>query len=102
MTPMTEATTRDASRRSSRRESVPDFETSCKGAAIIDKEETMRSYVLALCGLLLIELAAAPAQAQYQEGDTDADFTLNDSNGTPVSLFDYKNRVVWLDLWRFG
>ncbi len=62
----------------------------------------MRISALALCGLMAAVLVAAPAQAQYQVGDTVADFTLNDSNGTPVSLFDYKNRVVWLDLWRFG
>ena len=69
---------------------------------MIGKEEAMRISALALCGLMAAVLAAAPAQAQYQVGDTVADFTLNDSTGTPVSLFDYTNRVVWLDLWRFG
>jgi hypothetical protein len=62
----------------------------------------MRISALALCGLMAAVLVAAPAQAQYVVGDTVADFTLNDSNGTPVSLFDHQDFVVWVDLWRFG
>ena len=59
----------------------------------------MRSFVLALCGLLLIVLAAAPAVAAYEVGDPVADFTLNDADGTPVSLSDYEGMVVWLVFW---
>ncbi len=59
----------------------------------------MRSFVLALCGLLLIVLAAAPVEAAYEVGDPVSDFTLNDADGTPVSLSDYQNRVVWLVFW---
>ena len=62
----------------------------------------MRPFALALCGLMLTALVAVPVQAQYQVGDTVADFTLNDSNGTAVSLSDYAGQVVWVDLWRFG
>ena len=62
----------------------------------------MRISVLALCGLMAAVLAAAPAQAQYQVGDTVGDFTLNDASGTPVSLFDYQGKVVWVTFWRFG
>lgn len=62
----------------------------------------MRISALALCGLMAAVLVAAPAQAQYLVGDTVGDFTLNDSNGTPVSLSDYVGHVVWLDFWRFG
>ena len=62
----------------------------------------MRSSVFVLCGLLLAVLAAAPAAAAYQVGDAVADFTLNDAYGTPVSLFDYQGKVVWLVFWRFG
>ena len=62
----------------------------------------MRSFVLALCALVLTVGVAAPAQAQYVVGDTVADFTLNDAYGTPVSLSDYAGQVVWLNFWRFG
>ena len=62
----------------------------------------MRSSVFALCGLMVVALAAAPGEAAYEVGDLVDDFTLNDSNGTPVSLFDYQGKVVWLDFWRFG
>ncbi len=62
----------------------------------------MRSFFIALCGLLVLGLAAAPAEAAYQVGDTVGDFTLMDSNGTPVSLFDYQGKVVWITFWRFG
>ena len=69
---------------------------------MISKEETMRISALALCGLMAAVLVAAPALAQYQVGDTVADFTLNDSNGTSVSLSDHAGKVVWVDLWRFN
>lgn len=59
----------------------------------------MRSVVLALFGLLLIVSAAAPAEAAYEVGDPVADFTLNDADGTPVSLSDYEGMVVWLVFW---
>lgn len=62
----------------------------------------MRISALALCGLMAAVLAATPAQAQYLVGDTVADFTLTDSNGKQVSLFDHQDFVVWVDLWRFG
>ena len=59
----------------------------------------MRSIVLVLCGLMLTVLAAAPAEAAYEVGDPIADFTLNDADGTPVSLSDYEGKVVWLVFW---
>jgi len=59
----------------------------------------MRSVVLVLCGLMLTVLAAAPAEAAYEVGDPVADFTLNDADGTPVSLSDYAGMVVWLVFW---
>ena len=62
----------------------------------------MRISALALSGLMAAVLLAATAQAQYQVGDVVGDFTLNDSNGIPVSLSDYAGHVVWLDFWRFG
>jgi len=62
----------------------------------------MRPVLIASCGLMLAMLAVAPAQAQYQVGDTVADFTLNDAYGTPVSLFDYQGQVVLMNFWRFG
>ncbi|RLB37508.1 MAG: hypothetical protein DRH30_13085 [Deltaproteobacteria bacterium] len=59
----------------------------------------MRSIVLVLCGLMLTVLAAAPAEAAYEVGDPVSDFTLNDADGTPVSLSDYEDMVVWLVFW---
>jgi peroxiredoxin len=48
---------------------------------------------------MLTVLAAAPAEAAYEVGDPVADFTLNDADGTPVSLSDYAGMVVWLVFW---
>jgi cytochrome oxidase Cu insertion factor (SCO1/SenC/PrrC family) len=62
----------------------------------------MRFIVVALCVLMVAVLIAVPADAAYQVGDTVGDFTLNDANGTPVSLFDYQGKVVWITFWRFG
>jgi len=59
----------------------------------------MKSFVLALCGLMVTVLAAAPAEAAYEVGDPVSDFTLNDADGTPVSLSDYEDMVVWLVFW---
>ena len=60
----------------------------------------MKNAVLAVCGLMLTVVAAAPALAQYQVGDPVADFTLNDAYGTPVSLYDFdRDWVIWLTFW---
>jgi hypothetical protein len=56
--------------------------------ATVFKEEEMRVFVFALCGLMVAMLAAAPAEAAYEVGDPVADFTLNDADGVPVSLSD--------------
>jgi peroxiredoxin len=48
---------------------------------------------------MLFVVAAADIEAAYIVGDTIADFTLYDAYGTPVSLFDYENMVVWLVFW---
>lgn len=62
----------------------------------------MKLSILALCGLMVTLLAVAPAEAAFEVGDPVSDFTLNDETGTPVSLFDYQGKVVWLVFWRFG
>lgn len=59
----------------------------------------MRPVVLALCGLMLIVMAAADVEAAYIVGDSIADFTLNDAYGTPVSLYEFDGMVVWLVFW---
>jgi cytochrome oxidase Cu insertion factor (SCO1/SenC/PrrC family) len=59
----------------------------------------MKPVALALCGLLLIVMAAADAGAAYIVGDHIADFTLNDAYGTPVSLYDSEGLVIWLVFW---
>jgi hypothetical protein len=63
------------------------------------KEERMRSVVLSLCILVLAVAATGEAQVPYVVGDHIADFTLNDAYGTPVSLYDYDNVVIWLVFW---
>jgi hypothetical protein len=63
------------------------------------KEEGMRPMALALCALTLTVVATAGAGVPYVVGDPVADFTLYDAYGTPVSLSDYENMVVWLDFW---
>ena len=63
------------------------------------KEEWMKPVALALCVLMLTLFAPADAQAAYVVGDPIADFTLNDAFGTPVSLSDFENKVIWLDFW---
>lgn len=32
-------------------------------------------------------------------GDTITDFTLNDAQGTPVSLYDFQDMVILLNFW---
>ncbi len=59
----------------------------------------MRSFVVALCGLWVVMLAAAPASAAYQVGDHVADFTLNNASGVPVSLYDFQDTVILLNFW---
>ena len=59
----------------------------------------MRLGALALCGLMLATAGPAVAAAPYVVGDHVADFTLNDAYGTPVSLYDFEGKVVWLDFW---
>jgi peroxiredoxin len=49
--------------------------------------------------VVLALMAAAPSEAQYQVGDPVADFTLNDADGNPVSLYDYDGNVIWLVFW---
>ena len=59
----------------------------------------MRPFVLALCALLTAVFVAAPVEAQYQVGDPVGDFTLNDPEGMPVSLYDYEDTVILLNFW---
>ena len=59
----------------------------------------MRLKALALCALMLTVVATAGAEIPYIVGDPIADFTLYDAYGTPISLSDYENMVVWLDVW---
>jgi outer membrane lipoprotein-sorting protein len=37
-----------------------------------------------------------------QVGDEAADFTLDDALGKPLSLSDYKGKIIWLMFWRIG
>ena len=59
----------------------------------------MKSVTLALSALLLSVVATADAEIPYVVGDPIADFTLNDAYGTPVSLYDYQDKVILLNFW---
>jgi len=50
----------------------------------------------------LIGLLASPVFSQYEVGDPVADFTLQDSQGNPVSLSDFPDRIMFLVFWEPG
>ena len=58
----------------------------------------MRRILLVALGLLLLISIAA---AQYQVGDPVSDFTLQDSNGDLVSLYDYSDQIIFLAFWEY-
>jgi len=51
---------------------------------------------------LSVILTAGMASATYHTGDKVADFTLTDSNGDTVSLYDYYGKVVFINFWGLG
>lgn len=52
--------------------------------------------------IVMVFVMAHAVIAVYQVGDTAADFTLFDSDGNPVSLYDYKGTIVLINFWQFG
>lgn len=54
---------------------------------------------LVLFALLLLII---PSFAEYQVGDHVVDFTLPDTSGNPVSLYDYSDRIVIMPFWEAG
>ena len=60
----------------------------------------MKPVALVLCVLVLTVMAAADAEAAYVVGDHIVDFTLNDAYGTPVSLYDFQDKVILLNFWQ--
>ncbi len=52
--------------------------------------------------LILILGIVSPLLATYQVGDLVSNFTLNDHQGDPVSLYDYPDAVIVLDFWEVG
>lgn len=58
----------------------------------------MRRSVMA--ALILGFLSCGSVWAAYQVGDTVADFTLNDSYGNPVSLYDFEGMAVLMNFWQ--
>lgn len=49
--------------------------------------------------ILAVILTGGLASAAYQVGDSIADFTLTDTDGNPVSLYDYNGKVIFLNFW---
>jgi peroxiredoxin len=62
----------------------------------------LRTFAVALaavCPFLASQTTPQPAQSAPQVGQPAPDFTLNDSDSSPVKLSAYKGRVVLLDFW---
>ena len=59
----------------------------------------MRRFIL--LAVLLLIICFGTAFARYQVGETAADFTLADSSGNTVSLYDYSDRIVAIYFWAF-
>jgi cytochrome oxidase Cu insertion factor (SCO1/SenC/PrrC family) len=57
--------------------------------------------VVVLLAVVLI-LCVGMAFAEYQPGDHVNDFTLSDSSGNMVSLYDYSDEIVVLFFWEDG
>src|SRR5260370_19085703 len=55
--------------------------------------------LVVICPLLDSQTAPQPGQPTPQIGQPAPDFTLPDSNGSPIKLSDYKGKVVLLDFW---
>ena len=56
-----------------------------------------------LWGVILVLVLTAPAFAQpYQLHHRVNNFILPDTSGSPVSLFDYANRIKFLVFWSTG
>ena len=51
---------------------------------------------------MLILCIISPLLATYQVGDLVDNFTLNDDQGNPVSLYDFTDAVIVLDFWSVG
>ena len=57
---------------------------------------------LVILTILALFASFGIASAEYAIGDTVANFTLPDSGGNPVSLFDYADRIVLIEFWEPG
>jgi len=55
---------------------------------------------LLLLSFLAIILICGTSVAQYVVGDTVSDFTLPDSGGNMVSLYDYSDNIVFCYFWK--
>ncbi len=49
--------------------------------------------------LILILIPVIASAQRYAVGDTVSNFTLPDSGGNPVSLYDYSNEIVLIYFW---
>ena len=58
----------------------------------------MRKVGLLFLGICMVGSSIALADP-YQPGDYVADFTLNDAQGSPVSLSDFDGHVVVINWW---
>jgi cytochrome oxidase Cu insertion factor (SCO1/SenC/PrrC family) len=65
----------------------------------------MKRFIAVPMGLVLLSMllfglvAVPPAMAVYRVGDHVNDFTLPDTHGNMVSLYDYQDRIVLLAFW---
>lgn len=59
----------------------------------------MKQFLLTLTTILLCILPVSECFAVYYVGDTVADFTLPDSDGTSVSLHDFTGLAILIYFW---
>ncbi|MBN2056470.1 redoxin domain-containing protein [bacterium] len=52
--------------------------------------------------VMTVTIVAGAGLAAYQVGDHINDFSLLDASGNQVSLYDFQNRVIFLDFWTDG
>lgn len=52
--------------------------------------------------LISLVLGSAAVQGRYQVGDVVDDFTLDDVDGNPVSLYDFQGMVIFINFWSYG
>ncbi len=62
-------------------------------------KKTMKTIVLFILTLALMQTCASPALAETSVGDVCPDFSLNTLSGGTFRLSDYRGKVVFINIW---